>query len=217
MNALSLLLLVTISYNYGRNRDGERAVLYPLVALCSYVACVYKGEETAPLEIFSPPWLFTAIVVALGSSALFRCLVKLKPLRNRQYTEGADVLFNRAITAIWPAVLIVALFAALNVLLSEILGTTALHNVASDLFMTLFEQVGRNFGGALLFILSIHLLWFLASMAAMCSMGWRGSSLKTGSRSTGSSSSRGARRPKSTPKPFSTPLCSWAGAGPHSA
>ena len=160
LNALSLLLLVTISYNYGRNRDGERAVLYPLVALCSYVACVYKGEETAPLEIFSPPWLFTAIVVALGSSALFRCLVKLKPLRNRQYTEGADVLFNRAITAIWPAVLIVALFAALNVLLSEILGTTALHNVASDLFMTLFEQVGRNFGGALLFILSIHLLWF---------------------------------------------------------
>ncbi len=105
-----------------------------------------RGEETAPLEIFSPPWLFTAIVVALGSSALFRCLVKLKPLRNRQYTEGADVLFNRAITAIWPAVLIVALFAALNVLLSEILGTTALHNVASDLFMTLFEQVGRNFG-----------------------------------------------------------------------
>ena len=160
LNALSLLLLVTISYNYGQNRDAERAVMYPLVALCSYVACVYRGRERAPLEIFSPPWLFTVILVSLSSSALFRCLVKLKPLRNRQYTEGADVLFNRAITAIWPAALVVSLFAALNVLLSEILGTTALHNVASDLFMSLFEHVGRNFGGALLFVLSIHLLWF---------------------------------------------------------
>ncbi len=160
INALSLLLLVTISYNYGKNRDQERAALYPLVALCSYVACVYKGDETSPLEIFTPPWLFTVIVVSLGSSVLFRCLVKIKPLRNRQYTEGADVLFNRAITAIWPAVLVVTLFASINVLLSHLLGTTALHNVASDLFMKLFSSVGRNFGGTLLFVLSIHVLWF---------------------------------------------------------
>lgn len=160
LNVLSMLLLITISYNYGRNRDRDRAVLYPLVALCSYVACVYKGEGTSPLEIFSPPWLFTVIVVSLGSSVLFRCLVKIKPLRNRQYTEGADVLFNRAITVIWPAVLVVTLFAAVNVLLSHLLGTTALHNVASDLFRKLFSSVGRNFGGALLFVLSIHVLWF---------------------------------------------------------
>ena len=65
LNALSLLLLVTISYNYGRNRDGERAVLYPLVAPLFLCGLCVKGEETAPLEIFSPPWLFTAIVVAL--------------------------------------------------------------------------------------------------------------------------------------------------------
>lgn len=160
LGALSLVLLITISYSYGREKDAERAVLYPLVAVCSYIACVYGAETDAPLDIFGPPWIFTVLVVSLGSAALFYRLLKFRPLKNRQYTEGADVLFNRALTAIWPAVLVVAFFSLVNVLLNQLLGTIALQSVGSEWFLWLFEKIGRNFGGALLYVFFIHVLWF---------------------------------------------------------
>ena len=159
LGVISLIMLLTISYSYEEETPAGHRGTLPFVSLCAYLAFTY-GPEGFAFAAFESSRLFGAIVVTIASCALFTLLSERFSIRMRSYTDGSDSAFQRSISAIVPACLVIGLFALLGVLLTRVLGGADYSVAFSGWFEGLFLRMGRGLGSGLLIILLMHLMWF---------------------------------------------------------
>lgn len=159
LGSLALVLTFTISLSYGLLADAESFLLYPLVSVCAYLAFCggLQGQEA---YIFSAEWVFTSMVITLLSCILFEHIFRLSRRLERLHTTGAEYLFNISILSLFPAVLIILMFAGCGYLLRQVWGSTNITNFGSYLFLRVFDGLSGNLSGILLYVLLSHVLWF---------------------------------------------------------
>ena len=157
---MALVLTVTISISYGHLTETDQLFLYPIVAVCSYLAFC-GGIENQSDYIFNAEWVFTAMVITLLSCVLFHKILKLGHRFERLHTTGADYLFNISIQCLIPVILVSLFFAVTGYVLRVAWDSSNITNFGSYLFLKLFDKISGNLFGILLYVVMTHLLWFM--------------------------------------------------------
>jgi lactose/cellobiose-specific phosphotransferase system IIC component len=162
---MSLAMVISISYSLvteleSRNKLRINPIIVSLVALCSFIALFGIRKEGFKVANYGVMGVFVAILVAVTASILFYKLSSLKALRIRPFTDGDSVTFSTAAAAIIPAAITVAVFAAVNQVLSATLNVNDINNFLADVLYNLFSNISNSFLRALMFIFLIHFLWF---------------------------------------------------------
>ncbi|KPI46790.1 diguanylate phosphodiesterase [Clostridioides difficile] len=160
LGIISLIILLTISYSYGKIYGSKYTVLVPIVAMCSFLVFSSGNELNSYIEIFKTKWLFTAIIVAMTSSVLFIKLTESFVTSVKFHTEGADADFNMVVSAIVPFIIVVFLFSIFRVIMISLIGSSNFQDIFYNLFSNVFNRMGTNLMSALLFIFLMHFMWF---------------------------------------------------------
>ena len=160
LGSLALVLCVTISISYGQLAETDTFILYPLVAVCSYLAFC-GGINSQDEYIFNAEWVFTAMCITLLSCILFQHILKYGSRIRKLHTPGAEYLFNLSIQSLFPVVIIIIFFAVTGYILRTAWGDTNITNFGSYLFMKLFDGLTGNILGILLYVIITHILWFM--------------------------------------------------------
>ena len=161
MGLLSLIMLVSVSYSYGKMVDPGRSGAYPLTCLATYFVFVLDPDGRVDFSVFGPNWLFTAMLVTLSCCALLRQLLKYAQVcHDKNYHEGIDLDFQNVMVSLVPIAACISLYVVLKILIIYMVGSVNLQNIGADFFMGIFEKVGTGFGGTVLFIFLSHILWF---------------------------------------------------------
>ncbi len=157
---LSVYLALAIGIYYGRKQDEAHPYGPPITALiCFFILTgVLSGD---------PAWgalgvkgMFTAIVSATFGSCLYGKLAPSFGQKLKAYSDGADAGFNHAVAMIFPALMVAAIFAAVNALIGYWLGITGFQELFVKATNALFAPLGRSLFSGLLFVLLSSLLWF---------------------------------------------------------
>lgn len=159
LGSLALILIFTISISIGKLVGKEDLNFYPAIAICSYLAFL-GGLQNQTEYIFGAEWVFTAMVITVLSCAMFRQGMKFYNKFEKLHTIGADYIFNQAMRSLLPTVGIIILFTILGIGLRAVMGDGNIMNFGSYLFLKLFEKIGGNILGVVLYIFFSHLLWF---------------------------------------------------------
>ncbi|EII6781221.1 TPA: EAL domain-containing protein [Clostridioides difficile] len=160
LGIISLIILLTISYSYGKIYGSKYTVLVPIVAMCSFLVFSYGNELNSYIEIFKTKWLFTSIIVSMTSSVLFVKLTESFVTSVKFHTEGADADFNMVVSAIVPFIIVVFLFSIFRVIMISLIGSSNFQDIFYNLFSNVFNKMGTNLMSALLFIFLMHFMWF---------------------------------------------------------
>ena len=216
LGSISLLMLLAISYSYADTTRMSGKEIVPLVSLCAYIAFTMGEDLSIHPTIFQSTWLFYAILVALGSSALFVGLLNRLPFQLKTYADGENALFRQAFATILPAAMVIALAAVLNRLLPP-RGGVDLQTLLSDFNAALFSRIGINLGSGLLFILLMHLMWFFGIHGSNILDNVARSVFEPIVEHNCRQIAAGRSPRKSSAKPFSIPVCFSATAEPCSA
>jgi len=176
-NILSLLMVLSISYSYSAGSDERYGhnvspIITALVALSSFVAISGINKEGFSIANFGVIGIFMAIMVAVISSMLFLKLCSIGALRIRAFTDGANLVFNDALTSIYPAAITVTAFAGINQALTFLWGISDLQSFIADFFNNTFSRMESPFWSAVLFIALVHIFWFLICMAVIFLSRW---------------------------------------------
>ena len=162
-NSFSLIAVICISYSYTREINEYKDYVSPIIAsvtaLASYVALSGIYKESFSLSHFGVIGIFTALLVALLSSELFRRLTAVRIFKIRMFSDGANPNFNNAISLFVPAAVTVSVFALMSEAMSYFLNISDIQTFISDNLLGLFSRVNSDFGRGLLFILLIHVFW----------------------------------------------------------
>lgn len=154
-NILSLLMVLCTGYSYAveydqRYRNTINPIIVAVVSLSSFIAL--SGFSITNFGVMG---IFTAIVVALISARLYLQLIAFKFLRIKIFTK-ANANFNYAIISIYPAVVTIIIFAAINQILTACFGAVDIQNFIFHQITGLFGKINSPFGRAILFMLLIH-------------------------------------------------------------
>ncbi|MEW9410753.1 EAL domain-containing protein [Clostridioides difficile] len=160
LGIISLIILLTISYSYGKIYGSKYTVLVPIVAMCSFLVFSHGNELNYYIEIFKTKWLFTSIIVSMTSSVLFVKLTESFVTSVKFHTEGADADFNMVVSAIVPFIIVVFLFSIFRVIMISLIGSSNFQDIFYNLFSNVFNKMGTNLMSALLFIFLMHFMWF---------------------------------------------------------
>ena len=161
MGILSLIMLVSVSYSFGRLADPARSGVYPLTCLISYFVFVMDPSSTVGFECFGANWMFTSVLVTLLCCSILRRFLSIaRNLHDKHYHEGIDLDFQNVMVSLVPIAGCILLTLLVKLILNWVFGTVDLHNLGSKLFIALFESVGTGVFGSILFIFLIHILWF---------------------------------------------------------
>ncbi|MDB3793960.1 diguanylate phosphodiesterase [Clostridioides difficile] len=160
LGIISLIILLTISYSYGKVYGSKYTVLVPIVAMCSFLVFSHGNELNSYIEIFKTKWLFTSIIVSMTSSVLFVKLTESFVTSVKFHTEGADADFNMVVSAIVPFIIVVFLFSIFRVIMISLIGSSNFQDIFYNLFSNVFNKMGTNLMSALLFIFLMHFMWF---------------------------------------------------------
>ncbi|HBG1250931.1 TPA: PTS sugar transporter subunit IIC/EAL domain-containing protein [Clostridioides difficile] len=160
LGIISLIILLTISYSYGKIYGSKYTVLVPIVAMCSFLVFSHGNELNSYIEIFKTKWLFTSIIVSMTSSVLFVKLTESFVTNVKFHTEGADADFNMVVSAKVPFIIVVFLFSIFRVIMISLIGSSNFQDIFYNLFSNVFNRMGTNLMSALLFIFLMHFMWF---------------------------------------------------------
>ena len=161
---LSLITALAVGYSHANN-DNEQGLEYvhpmiaALVALGSLLSLSGLPGREFSASTLGAAGLFAAILVAALSSKLFLALCRVRRLRIRSFTDGANSAFNEGVTAIIPSLLTISLFATAGHVLFEVFGIGDIQQVLTGPFLALFGRVGQSLAGGLLFVLLVHVFW----------------------------------------------------------
>lgn len=165
-NILSLLMVVTISYSYVIEKgETDKRTVNPVIAssvsLCSFVATFGISKKGFSIANYGVEGACIAIVVAITSSLLFIKLSSVKMLQIKAFTDGDSATFSSALASIFPAAITISVYAVLNQGLSALFGINDLQTFLSGFISGIITKIHSPLVGAILFILLIHILWFL--------------------------------------------------------
>lgn len=159
--ALSLILLISISYAYAKYYNSRESFVCPIISVISYVVFVGMNVEPEELDIsiFSQMWTLTAVVIALLSSAVFNQLLAKVYKRHGKNIYRSSKGSTKFVYLITPSVITIGLFGLASLVLESVFGTVYSQNVFSAISMEIFANLGRNLGSSMLFVFLIHFMW----------------------------------------------------------
>lgn len=159
--ALSLILLISISYSYAKYYNSREPSICPIISVISYVIFVGMNVEPAELDItiFSQMWTLTAVVIALLSSAIFNLLLRKVYKRHGRNIYRSSKGSTKFVYLITPAIITIGFFGVTSLVLESVFGTVFSQNIFSAIAMEIFDNLGRNFGSSMLFVFLIHFMW----------------------------------------------------------
>ena len=142
--ALSLILLISISYSYAKYYNSREPFVCPIISVISYVVFVGMNVEPEDLDIsiFSQMWTLTAVVIALLSSALFNQLLDKVYKRHGKNIYRSSKGSTKFVYLITPSVITIGLFGLASLVLEGVFGTVYSQNVFSAISMEIFANLG---------------------------------------------------------------------------
>lgn len=165
ISILSLNTAVCISYSLiveltkGRN-TGVSPIITACVALCSFVALLGTSKAEFKLADLGIMGIFAAMLTAVAASALFYRLSTIGRFRIKPFSDGDSVTFGNAVSAVIPAAITIAVFAAVNQILYVVFHFTDINAFLYHILSKLFSSMGNNFLSALTFTFLSHFFWF---------------------------------------------------------
>lgn len=160
LGLIGLILLCTISLSYGRAVKNRATNLFPIVSLSSYIVITSGIDLHFDYQIFQSEWLFNAIVISVLCSWLFDFLCRKIGEKQISYADGADTIFNTTVSVIFPGIIVIFFFAVLHFVIIGLFQGANLQLLFSNIFFVAFQHMGRTLLSGLLFIVSLHILWF---------------------------------------------------------
>lgn len=158
----SIVLVVAISSNYAmlKNMANEAIRTFPIITLASYIAISGMNHEDFVLSNFGVSGIFIAIMSAVISSKLLCYFYQVFHYKHKNHAYGVDYTFSIAMRTIMPAIIIISLFALAYQVLLNVFGYSSFQQLFTSVATGLFENVGNDLGGALIFVFFVQFLWF---------------------------------------------------------
>ena len=158
---LVLYLLLTVSQNYERLLEFKTKGILQLICISSFLAFNIDHDGKFDPELFSSSRLLICFFIILVAARLYLIcdrykFLQIKPL----YSEGADTVFNSAMTAIVPTVIITSFFACVKIIILKLTGIYDISDAILTFLMHFFIGGHSKILSAVLFILLSQILWF---------------------------------------------------------
>lgn len=162
MGLFSVALILCVSTAYAADTFSIESNASPIVAGVTSLGCffVLTGLNAGTLPALGLRGLYPAVFTAMVSPVLFRYLASVRGLRLRSLARSGNPIFNTAITLSPPAVLTLAFFCALKLLVTRVLGVPGLQAGASAGLARLLGSVNSPVWKSLLYVFFSQLLWF---------------------------------------------------------
>lgn len=159
---LSIYVTAFISISYAQHYQAKVPFIYgaPLTSLICYAALSGFGSEGFTVASFGARGMFVAILSAVFASWMYTRLAQYRWGKLELYTDGADVGFNHAFSAIAPAAMTCLFFVSINMVLCHIFHVDSFYQLFSLGAGTLFHNMGRSLWSMLLYVFLSSLLWF---------------------------------------------------------
>ncbi len=162
---MSLIMVFSLGSHLAEqfNRDNPvlrvNPVIAGLVAFASFFCLIQQNGDILTRRWLGVAGLFVAILVGVLATRLFLFFYTFKRLR--LYLPGGtpDIAIPQAFNALLPGMLTVLLFAGGGTLLVSLTGSP-LHEIVYRFIRMPFDAIGAGLRG-MLYILSLHLLWFV--------------------------------------------------------
>ena len=161
MDLLVLILIVTISQSYEKLLEIPSQGILVILCLSSYAAFGIDYQQGFSITIFDKTRLLEAMVIIFLASQLYVGMTKSKLFRIAVYSEGADTVFNSAMSSILPVVIITGFFAILKISIWKLTGVSDLNYALMQALGHLFLGEGRSLLSMLKFVFLVHAFWFL--------------------------------------------------------
>jgi lactose/cellobiose-specific phosphotransferase system IIC component len=116
-------------------------IMASITALGSYIALLGINEPGFSISYFGVIGVFTALLVSLTSTALFRKLSSIKTFRIRLLFDGANPNFSNALSLFIPACLTITVFASVNEAVHHFIGIDDLQAFITSSLGSLFTYI----------------------------------------------------------------------------
>lgn len=167
LSLFAVALALTTSFSYAMMRRKEQGVgfgdsvivmLITLISLIGYLGIQYEDFSIASLGTSS---IFTALAISLISCSMFFKIKDKGLFRLKQKGMEADGLYVEAVSGIVPALLIIAFFAILKLILVTLFHVQSLQGFLESAVDSLIVSVDNDLISAILILFWEHILWFV--------------------------------------------------------
>lgn len=159
---LAVYMTISIGVSYAEHKPPAEIPGYGqlVTSLCCF--CIFSGVFSGDfsMDVFGANGMFTAIVCAIGGSVLYNEVEERLPRFAGLYADGADNVFRNAVSAIIPSVIVILVFAVVNIGIGWIFDGNSFQDVFVNSINKIFADTGRLPGTALLFVFVRNVLWF---------------------------------------------------------
>lgn len=164
---MSLIMIFSLGQHLAERYNAENPLTRtnPVIAgLISFVSFLCLLQENFEAGFLANRWLgvaglFVAMIVGVLSGRLFLFLFSRKRLHLRLPGGAPDLVITQAFNALLPGILTVLIFAAVGVSVPALTGVT-IHEAVHHLIRLPFDLIDDGLSRGMLYILSLHSLWF---------------------------------------------------------
>lgn len=159
---LSVFLTLTVSLTFSRQNSDTVTDTYggPICALICFFILTGVLSDGFDIKSLGVTGMFTALFCGVGASALYRFALRLRRDRRNIYSENADLSYNNAVAVIFPAVLVIFVFALFNYMIVRVFSVSGFNALFIQALDQLFLEMGRTFWSGLLYVFLSSLMWF---------------------------------------------------------
>lgn len=161
MMAVYLTVSLAISYSNQQsssNRNGFGGVFTALI--CFVIFTGVANAEEFKLVVFGTTGMFSAVVCGLGSSFLYDKVSKRVHNKTVSLAEGADETFLSTLSTLTPMVIVVTLFAVLDLVMINLFHATSILELFTRFGHAIFANAGRSLSTTILYEVILNLMWF---------------------------------------------------------
>lgn len=161
MVAVYMTISLAISYSNQQGttwKNGYGGVFTALI--CFVIFTGVANAEEFQLVVFGTTGMFSAVVCGLGSSFLYDKISRRFHRKAYSYAEGADETFLATLSTLAPMVIVVLIFAALDVIMIELFHVTSILELFTRFGHAIFAHAGRSLGTAILYEVMLNVMWF---------------------------------------------------------
>ncbi|MBO4693073.1 MAG: PTS sugar transporter subunit IIC/EAL domain-containing protein [Clostridia bacterium] len=159
---LAVYMTVSISRSYMNIKDdgGVETLGAVAASVISFFILAGSNLESFSKDSMGPKSMFLALVTGLGASAAYLSLSKF--LRGKQrtlFSSGANRVFNRMLSTIFPILIIVSIVALINLSVIRIFGVESFRMLIISFNNRIFSFIKVDFLKGFLFVLFSSVLW----------------------------------------------------------
>ena len=164
-SVMSLIMVFSIGHHLADQFNHDNPVLRAnpviagLVAFTAFFCLLQQDGDALNRRWLGVAGLFVAILVGVFATRLFLYFFSIKRLHLHLPGGTPDIAIPQAFNAFIPGMLTVLVFAALGAAMQTFVGMS-LHEALYQIIRMPFDAIGEGLGRGMLYILSLHALWF---------------------------------------------------------